>query len=153
MGYQACFDWLSTEHNVKLEISLLLFSVSNDNGLQYLHGHFMLWSSNWNMFCFWMWQSSLTERYHFRNVLRGQQDLHITCNLCAAASRYKVHFLASLFIVNGIPVLLGSYISPLLERIRRGLNVCQVTLSFGISWGVMMIGNVKKTQVNQKRVF
>lgn len=75
------------------------------------------------------------------SVFRGQQDLHIACNLCAAASRYKVHFLASLFIGNGISVL-GSYISPLLKRIRRRLNVSQVTLIFGIALGIMMIGNV-----------
>lgn len=76
------------------------------------------------------------------SVFRGQQDLHIACNLCAAASTYKVHFLASLFIGNGISVLLGSYISPLLKRIRRRLNVSQVTLIFGIALGIMMIGNV-----------
>lgn len=34
--------WLSMEHCVKLKISILLFSVSDDNRLQYICGHFML---------------------------------------------------------------------------------------------------------------
>lgn len=73
-------------------------------------------------------------------MLRGQEDLHIICNLCTTSSRYKVRFLVSLFTVNGQSLLLGSYISSLGKNQKR--TKCQVTLIFGISLGIMVVGNV-----------